>query len=201
MSETENNSNSTQRINVVNCPVCLDDKHISHFFKFRCSHSICKQCYKKLKDKERCFYCRAEIIDKEVYEAFNKLLVRYLLLIVVDLFIIAFSFMTFTIDKRSLIVVFYIEMCYSSFLPFILIKCKFDLPPPMYSNVLGCLKLNWLIFLMFSKNTWWKYIILSVSKVILIYTIITFEKRRVDMGVIYLNDVMEETDYSEGVEV
>lgn len=201
MNEPYHNPNSSDKTDVVNCPICLDDKHLSHFFKFKCSHFLCKQCYKKLKDKERCFYCRTEIIDRKAYETFNILLVRYLLWIVIDLFMVAFIFMTFTIDNRSLVIVFYIEVFYSSLLPLLLIRYDLDFPPPMYSNILCCLKINWLVFLMLSKNTWWKYIILSVPKIILMYTVAVFEKSRINMEVTYLNSVAEVTDISEGTEV
>lgn len=191
---SEHAPNSTNSTDIANCPVCLEDKHMSYFFKFRCSHSICKTCYRNLRNKEKCFYCRADIMDKEAYEMFQKILIRYLLWISIDLFCIAFNLMTLTLDKRSLTIVFYIEMAYSSILPFLLIKRGFNVPPSSYNIILLCLKINWFIFLIISKITWWKALILSVSKLISIYTTVSFEMCRIDTGVIYFNDVASEID-------
>ena len=177
-----------------NCPVCLEDKHSSHFFKFKCNHSICKPCYGKLRNKEQCFYCRADIIDKEVSETFQKSLVRYLLWMSIDLFCTAFNMMTLTLDKSSLMIVFYIEISYSSILPFLLVKRGFDVPHYSYNAILTCLKIIWFIFLIISKTIWWKILILSVSKLISIYTIVAFEKCRIEVGAIYFNDVENERD-------
>jgi len=191
---SEHDPNSGNATDIANCPVCLEDKHTSYFFKFRCSHSICKTCYKNLRNKEKCFYCRADIMDKEAHEMFQKILLRYLLWISIDLFCTAFNLITLTLDKRSLMIVFYIEIAYSSILPFLLIKRGFNVPHSSYNIILLCLKINWFIFLIISKTIWWKALILSVSKLISIYTTVSFEKCRIDVGVIYFNDVVSERD-------
>jgi hypothetical protein len=176
------------------CSVCLEHKKTDQFFTFRCKHSVCKTCYKSLQDKNRCFYCRQDIMDKELCIRLDHIFFFYLAFILLDLFYTSIVFILFTNSKSLFVILFYSEMVYGSLL-IILLNCfYFDKPPILYTFVMLLIKIGWIVLVCVMEKQVWKMIVLSISKLCLIYVICGFEYVRYKIRLSFFNKTIEMED-------
>ena len=162
----------------INCQVCFEDKIIECFYTFRCGHSVCKDCYKKMKDKERCFYCRQEIQDEKMVEKYKKSLWIMNLMMLFDMFYVAFLFIITGESSKKLVILFCVDEVYSMLILMAMILNGFESVSTIY-NILTCIvKSVWIIMMFVVKIEWWKGVLFILTKVALIILIMNFEKHR-----------------------
>ena len=160
------------------CSVCFELKKSKEFFTFRCNHSVCQSCYNKIQDKNRCFYCRQEIVDETLCKQFDKVFFLYLAIVIFDLFYTSIIFIMFTVKRSLFAILFYSEMIYAALLIILLNFFCFDKPPVLYNFVMILFKLSWIVLLCIVEKVVWKMTILSISKLFLIYVTCVLEYYR-----------------------
>ena len=177
--ELRSSPRSVNKENEKECEVCFESKDLECFYTFRCKHSICKMCYSKLKDKDRCCFCRQEIVDEEVVKKFVKMTQYYYLMMLFDMFFTVFIYLWTRMTDKILLIIFFVEMMYVLIvLPFLLIRCGFEVPPLFYNILICALKMAWIITLFVIKIEVWKGIVSSSSKVVFVGMVMMFEYYR-----------------------
>ena len=152
---TKNMSEGEIKIDVkdrqINCQVCYEDKIVECFYTFRCGHSVCKDCYKKMKDKERCYYCRQEIMDEKMVEKYKISLWTINLMMLFDMFYVAFLFIITGESSKKLVILFCVDEVYSMLILMVMILNGFESVSTIY-NILTCIvKSVWIIMMFVVK--------------------------------------------------
>ena len=164
--------------NHINCQVCLEDKSVKCFYTFRCNHSVCKDCYKKMKDKYRCYYCRQEIMDEKLVEKYKMILWTMNLMMLFDMFYVAFLFIITGVTSKKLVILFFVDEIYSMLVLMAMILNGFESVSTFY-NILTCILKNvWIIMMFIVKIELWKGVLFILTKVALTMIVMKFENHR-----------------------
>ena len=147
-----------------NCQVCFEDKSVKYFYTFRCGHSVCKNCYKKIKDKYRCYYCRQELMDEKIVKMYKKSLLMLILMMMFDTIYTASLFIITNVSSKIVIILVYVDTI-NLLILLIMMIYRLD-GPSIVSNILTCiLKIVWIIMLFIINVVWLKGELFILSKI------------------------------------
>lgn len=179
----------------LNCPSCLEDKEMKQVFTFRCGHSLCRDCYINLKNKERCIECHEYIIDRDVTKKFDLVTKFYVGSIITDIMYISALLIIFQNFKTAVYVLFCIDFAAAVLLTVLIVKCDALVPSLKYNWIATALRINWMVYMIVTQNVAWKAVVLSMSKIFLICVTFVFEKYRDKIESYYLNELAAEDFY------
>lgn len=198
MDTNENNSevSKSDKKNLERCGVCLENKNESQFLTFKCLHFMCKTCYEQLRDNTKCFYCRQIMIDVDMVKKISKLSELYAIFMVADLFYIAFIFIIIGVHSDTLNIVSFVELLYCAFLVAVWFTRRTIDVALVCDIIMVMIKIIWIIFVVECESVWWKILVLSISKVIILFIIAVLKHYKRMAGPQYFKGIIK-SDRSE----
>jgi len=179
----------------LSCPLCLEDKDVKQVFTFRCGHSLCRDCYKNLKSKEKCVDCNEYIMDRDVAKKFDRVTKFYTASIITDIIYISTLLFIFQNFKTAVYVLFCLDFASVVLLTVLIMKCDALVPSLKYNWIATALRINWIVYMVVTQTVAWKAIVLSMSKIFLICVTFFFETYRDKIESYYLNELAAEDFY------
>ena len=180
----------------VRCSTCLEDKKVKESFTFNCGHTICRDCYSSQEDRQKCVECHSYIIDRGVAKNFDRVIKCYTKGIAFDILYIALMLVIFKNFKSAAYVLYGVDFLAAVFLTIMLLKYKVDIPSLKYNWVTTALRINWIVYFAVTQTAWWKAVVISISKIILICMTVLFESYRDKIESCYRNEEAVDNFYS-----